>query len=373
MTSREFVWHSRVGVNQTCVPLAKTASEPEQHENGTGPNTAKNKNNRTPHAAYRLHSHGRAPEASRIGHRGLSHNLPKHPYSLPLLKQKSLRTMKTSRTRSTSMLGLPFARMAPAQLLLMVLFCLTPSRSFSVDAFQSNSLLTTARSTHTKFPLFYQSEETSILRPYAESQPRSDEVRRQWVDKSLSYYSKVMREERRRNLGQVSAEALESEEYHAEFVGLAKKHYFALRKAKDGKPKHAELIYKKIIHELLTEDDEDCDHAKLAVTTLLLALHLQRSGDAPKKTRSVFLRFFRLVNQREERCACSAKVLVAFALFEMKQGNSLKSLEIVLKAIKLDPTVSPVLNWKQFRDVMDRRRQKQLRARELRRQQAKQL
>jgi len=139
-------------------------------------------------------------------------------------------------------------------------------------------------------------------------------------------------------------------------------------KAKNNQPQHAELIYKRIIDELLTEnDEEECDHAKLAVTTLLLALHVQRSGGEPKKTRSVFLRFFRLVNERSERCACSAKVLIAFALFEMKQGNSLKSLEIVLKAITLDPTVRPVLNWKQFRESMERRRYRQLQSREQRR------
>jgi len=250
-----------------------------------------------------------------------------------------------------------------------ILFWICVTLCFSpIDAFRATGdVLGSVRSLPpTVSPLFYQSGDDSLLSPYV-SQP--DVVRRQWVDKSLNYYSKVMREERRRNLGQVSSEVLESEEYHEEFLALARKHYFALRKAKDGKPKHAELIYKKIIHELLAEDDQEggCDHAKLAVTTLLLALHVQRSGGDPKKTRSVFLSFFRLVNQREEKCACSAKVLVAFALFEMKQGNSLKSLDIVLKAVKLDPTVRPVLNWKQFRESMDRRRQRQLRSREQRR------
>lgn len=188
-------------------------------------------------------------------------------------------------------------------------------------------------------------------------------MRREWIDKSLSYYSKVMREERRRNLGQIK----DYEEYNQDFLQLAKKHYFALRKIKDGKPQHAEMIYRKIIDELLQEEEEEeegeggCDHAKLAVTTLLLALHMQRTGDS-KTTRTVFLNFFRIVVATAERepdheCACSAKVLQAFALFEMKQGNEFKSLEIVLKAVKLDPTLRPVLKWKQFRDVLDRRRQ----------------
>jgi hypothetical protein len=187
------------------------------------------------------------------------------------------------------------------------------------------------------------------------------DVRQRWTSKSLEYYSKVMREERRRNEGQIKAEVVESETYRESFATLAKKHYFALRKIKDGKPEHAELIYRRIINELRTDD---CDHAKLAITTLLLALHIQRTGDW-KKTRSVFLNFFRIVTAEEARhgpehqCACTAKVLCAYALFEMKRGNSFKSLDIVLRAVKLDPTLEPVLNWKQFRDAMTRRRQQQ--------------
>ena len=84
---------------------------------------------------------------------------------------------------------------------------------------------------------------------------------------------------------------------------------------------------------------DHCDHSKLAVTTLLLALHLQRNNASPKKTRSVFLTFFRIVTSDEhtdDECARSAKVLQAFAL--LKQGNALKSLELAKAAIKLDPT-----------------------------------
>lgn len=255
-------------------------------------------------------------------------------------------------------------------------FCLVPSRFLLICFATTNTLLlinafqpsgggftTTARFARSTALLFYQDERSLTSSSPGELTLRSEEVRNRWVDKSLDYYSKVMREERRRNLGQVSTEILESEEYHEQFLQLAKIHYFALRKAKDGKPQHAEIIYKKIIQELLDDDDEECDHAKLAVTTLLLALHLQRSGKDPKSTRSVFLRFFRLVNNREEHCACSAKVLVAFALFEMKQGNSLKSLDIALRAVQLDPTLSPVLKWKQFRSSMERRRATQLKSR----------
>ena len=177
-----------------------------------------------------------------------------------------------------------------------------------------------------------------------------------------------MREERRRNSGQLDAAVASSEEYQQDFEVLAKKHYFALRKIKDGQYTQAETIYNRIIDEILNENDnERCDHAKLAVTTLLLALHCQRMGEM-KKTRSVFLSFFRVVtmdhqhhhhdNDNEHpQCACSAKVLGAFALFEMKQGNALKSLEIARKAVEFDPAMEPVLNWKQFREVSGRRAQ----------------
>eukprot|EP00527_Entomoneis_sp_CCMP2396_P000641 CAMPEP_0198152468 /NCGR_PEP_ID=MMETSP1443-20131203/59952_1 /TAXON_ID=186043 /ORGANISM="Entomoneis sp., Strain CCMP2396" /LENGTH=113 /DNA_ID=CAMNT_0043818505 /DNA_START=94 /DNA_END=431 /DNA_ORIENTATION=+ len=112
---------------------------------------------------------------------------------------------------------------------------------------------------------------------------------------------------------------------------MANKHYFALRKIKAGKPEHAETIYRRIINDLLLEEEkhatiegkEQCDHAKLAITTLLLALVLQRNGADAKQTRSVFLKFFRVIAlSGMEECACSAKVIGAFALFEMKQGNT---------------------------------------------------
>ena len=77
----------------------------------------------------------------------------------------------------------------------------------------------------------------------------------------------------------------------------------------------------------------------------------------PKKTRSVFLHFFKLaVLEKEDNteCACSAKVLCAFALFEMQQGNRLKSLELANKALEFDSTLAPVLQWKQFREAMKR-------------------
>ena len=78
-----------------------------------------------------------------------------------------------------------------------------------------------------------------------------------------------------------------------------------------------------------------------------------------KKTRSVFLSFFRVVvidsREADLSCACSAKALGAYALFEMKQGNVINSLEIAQKAVEFDEALEPVLNWKQFRDAQQRK------------------
>ena len=188
-----------------------------------------------------------------------------------------------------------------------------------------------------------------------------DQLRKEWIDRSVNYYSKVMREERRRNMGQIREEEFASEEYQEEFLSLAKQHYFALTKIRDGQHRKAEIIYRRIIDQIMSEEEDgQCDHAKLAVTTLLLALHCQRMGDL-KKSRSVFLNFFRVVvvdsDDEDLECACSAKVLGAYALFEMKQGNVNKSLEIARKAVQFDQAMEPVLSWKQFREAQERKSQ----------------
>lgn len=140
------------------------------------------------------------------------------------------------------------------------------------------------------------------------------------------------------------------------FVELATKHYYARFLIKSGKLTLAEKIYRRIIDELEAEESEEgCDHAKLAVSTLLLALHMQRFDDV-KATRAVFLNFFRRVAVQKEgdnevKCSCSAKVLQAFGLFEMKNGHSAKSFEIIQRAVRMDETLRPVLEWKQFKDA----------------------
>lgn len=186
--------------------------------------------------------------------------------------------------------------------------------------------------------------------------------RHEWIGKSVQYYSTVMRKnmdkDRQEGLQQTSsAESTLSLDYDdmldQHFVELATKHYHARFLIKSGKWSSAEKLYRRIIDELAS--DEECDNTKLAVSTLLLALHMQRTGDV-KATRAVFLNFFRRVALSEEeeevhKCKCSAKVLQAFALFEMKNGHSAKSLEIIQRAVQMDEGLSPVLAWKQFRDA----------------------
>jgi hypothetical protein len=219
--------------------------------------------------------------------------------------------------------------------------------------------------------------------------------KQQWIDRSVAYYSSVMRnngvgkttssQNPRQHETPVASNILDDgttslttnqqqqqqqlygsvdSVVDKDFIGLATKHYYARVLIKMGKWECAERLYRRIIEELTYESEEageNCDHTKLAVSTLLLALHMQRTGDV-RATRSVFLRFFRRVafleqNEDEEegvghkKCACSAKVLQAYALFEMKNGIPKKSLEIIRRAVQMDEGLRPVLSWKQFRDV----------------------
>jgi hypothetical protein len=210
--------------------------------------------------------------------------------------------------------------------------------------------------------------------------------RHEWIERSVQYYSTVMRTNNNADAASATQtrQSLVSSEVpldcdqlqlDKDFVGLATKHYYARVLIKMGKWDCAEKIYRRIIEELTYESElsggRDCDHTKLAVSTLLLALHMQRTGDV-RATRSVFLRFFRRVALTHDRvgsdgedddydgeggqkCSCSAKVLQAYALFEMKNGLSTKSLEIIRRAVEMDEELRPVLGWKQFRDAAEGR------------------
>jgi tetratricopeptide (TPR) repeat protein len=247
----------------------------------------------------------------------------------------------------------------PRQYALLLIVCWSVK---SVRSFLPSSLSVATQPLHYSFSSaeedqdLYTTATTNMKVPTTISTIR-DHIRRAWLDQSLLYYSKVMREERRRALGQLTVTEDATNE-HPEYITLAEHHYFALRKVKDGKPHHAERIYRRILQQLQRDEAEHkCDQAPRAVTTLLLALHMQRTGDA-KKTRAVFVQFLRDIQDHQGECACSAKVLQAFALFEMKQGNELKSLELVQQAIGLDPSLQPILNWQQFRRVQARRMQR---------------
>ena len=199
----------------------------------------------------------------------------------------------------------------------------------------------------------------------------------EWIERSVQYYSTVMRrdyaggaavptqtrqhETSASIASEVPLDVGDQLQLDKDFIGLATKHYYARVLIKMGKWDCAEKIYRRIIEELTEEaalsEGGDCDHTKLAVSTLLLALHMQRTGDV-RATRSVFLRFFRRVavhdregSDRDHKCSCSAKVLQAFALFEMKNGLSKKGLEIIRRAVEMDEELRPVLEWKQFRDA----------------------
>lgn len=193
------------------------------------------------------------------------------------------------------------------------------------------------------------------VKPYTKRKSQMlQERKRDWINRSLTYYSTVSREAKRRENGQYVPSEMELDQYKSNFI-TAKKLYFARHKIKNNQPRHAERIYRKLIDDLLREQEEDgsCDHAQIAISTLLLALLLQRQGEV-KETRATFVRFFRLVTTSSDgmkECTCSAKVLQAFSLFEMKQNNVKKAYALAQIAVKLDPELVPVLNWKQFRDA----------------------
>lgn len=199
--------------------------------------------------------------------------------------------------------------------------------------------------------------------------------RSEWISRSVEYYSTVMRKNRGgqsqrttqmdstsaasdvlATKGQGGGNQVVADEYDRDFIRLATNHYYARSLIKEGKWTFAEKIYRRMIAELSEEqqDGGECDQcAKLAVSTLLLALHLQRMGDV-KATRALFLQFFRRLAVKEEemhQCTCSAKVVQAYALFEMKNGHAAKSLEIIRRAVQMDEELRPVLGWKQFRDA----------------------
>jgi hypothetical protein len=116
--------------------------------------------------------------------------------------------------------------------------------------------------------------------------------------------------------------------------------------------------------------DLDCSHSALAVSTLLLALLLQREHRV-EDARAVFEDFATAESQfKDNNCACCARAYQAYALFEMKQGDPIKSSDLIFTAIRINPSLRPVLRWKQFQDAVELRRRmrrtKRLQTRDIR-------
>ncbi len=230
-----------------------------------------------------------------------------------------------------------------------------------VSSYRESSLLATSTNDNEE------GTTSSIRKAYKNSDIESDSDgptssilqrrKREWINQSLTYYATVSREAKRRERGQFVPSQIQIDQHKSNFV-TAKKLYFARHKIKKNQPRHAERIYRKLIDDLLLEQEQGktCDHAQIAISTLLLALLLQRQGEI-KETRATFIRFFRLItmNTHEqgelEECTCSAKVLQAFALFEMKQRNPRKAYNLIQMAVELDNELEPVLQWKQFQDA----------------------
>ena len=172
------------------------------------------------------------------------------------------------------------------------------------------------------------------------------------LEKSVAFYASVSREEKQRERGLYVP--YKEDNAITNKIITAKVLYLARSKIKKGNLDQAERLYRKHINDLEQSNDQ-CDHTQLAVSVLLLTLLLQRKPDSVKETRSAFVNFFRTVTSEHERengqlkeCICSAKVLQAFALFEMRQGNKKKAVKLAEMAVEMDPELEPILKWKQF-------------------------
>jgi hypothetical protein len=167
-----------------------------------------------------------------------------------------------------------------------------------------------------------------------------------WINNSLNYYNRITR----------GAEHVQSSPL---YLRSAMENYFARGKIKNGKPHHAETIYRRLVDELSRplKEEEDCDFSNLAVPTLLLALLLQRE-ERYDDARTVFEGFSHvlLTSGKSHKCCCSARVLQAHALFEMKQENPTRAVELIFRAVRMDKTLRPVLQWQQFQRAMEESR-----------------
>ena len=170
-----------------------------------------------------------------------------------------------------------------------------------------------------------------------------------WINNSIQYYNRITR-------------GAEHVQQSPTYLKSAMENYFALEKLRENKSHHAETIYRRLMDEFnprnirnmngCSEVDQ-CNFSHLAVPTLLLGLLLQRE-ERFDDARTVFEGFSHVLDAEgaDHECCCTARVLQAHALFEMKQENPTKAVELILRAVRMDHNLRPVLRWKQFRDAM---------------------
>ncbi len=170
-------------------------------------------------------------------------------------------------------------------------------------------------------------------------------AKNQWISNSLKYYNRITR-------------GAEHVQESPTYLKSAMENYFALEKLRQNKPHHAETIYRRLMDEFnpLNKDGERaevCDFSNLAVPTLLLGLLLQRE-ERYDDARTVFDGFSHVLDEAgaDHECCCAARVLQAHALFEMKQDNPIRSAELIMRAVRMDRNLRPVLKWKLFRDAL---------------------
>jgi len=168
----------------------------------------------------------------------------------------------------------------------------------------------------------------------------------EWISNSLQYYNSITR-------------GAEHVQQSPTYLKSAMENYFALEKVRENKPHHAESIYRRLMEEFDTRNApsdirmEECEFSNLAVPTLLLGLLLQRENRIDD-ARTVFEGFSHVLDEAggEHKCPCTARVLQAHALFEMKQENAVRAAELILRAVRMDHNLRPVLRWKLFRDAI---------------------
>jgi len=197
-------------------------------------------------------------------------------------------------------------------------------------------------------------------------------AKNEWMNNSLRYYRQITRKGAPGSSVDATAVSSSSalqqqqqqEQQHQQsptYLKSAMENYFAREKIKDNKPQHAESIYRKLLKDFSPKViEEECEFCHLAVPSLLLALLLQREGRIDD-ARVVFDGFNQVLEQsilqssssrKVISCSCSARVLQANALFEMKQSNPIKAAELIIRAVRMDRTLRPVLRWKQFREAL---------------------